>query len=66
MERKPECCVIEIDQNGNPTWSNLSMFPTFSVYVNDQLQPNMPIPQSAAQTFISQGQGYMLTPSQIQ
>jgi hypothetical protein len=42
----------------------LSMFPTHSIYINGQLTTT--IPQSAAQTFVSEGDGYQLMPSQIQ
>ncbi|HEU5400129.1 MAG TPA: Ig-like domain repeat protein [Terriglobales bacterium] len=58
--------VIEFDANGNPSWSDRSMFPTYSVYVNGQLQPSSPIPQSAAQTFIDQTSTYQRLPSQVQ
>jgi hypothetical protein len=56
--------VIEFDSSGNPTWSDLSMFPTFSIYENGQLQTT--VPQSPSQSFIEQGDTYQRTPSQIQ
>jgi len=56
--------VIEFDPNGNPSWDDHAMFPTYSIYTNGQLTET--IPQSAAQTFIDQTDTYQRTPSQIQ
>jgi hypothetical protein len=56
--------VDELDSSGNPTTSDHSMFPTFSIYVNGALQQT--IPQSAASSFILNDATYQRTPSQIQ
>lgn len=56
--------VIEFDQNGNPIWSDISMFPTFYIYQGGALVATYP--QSKAADFISKGSGYYRAPNQIQ
>lgn len=64
--------VIEFDSSGNPTYSDVAMFPTYSVYVNGLLQVgsnktcNCTYPQSPVTNFIANDQTYQRTPSQIQ
>jgi hypothetical protein len=55
--------VIEFNSSGTPTYSQIAMFPTYSVYVNGALKATDP--QSALSAFIAQNSSYQLSPSQI-
>jgi hypothetical protein len=55
--------VIEFNSSGTPTYSNVGMFPTYSVYVSGNLAATYP--QSAVAAFVLNNQTYQLTPSQI-
>jgi hypothetical protein len=55
--------VIEFNSSGTPTYSQVAIFPTYSVYVNGTLTATYP--QSAVSTFIALNASYQLTPSQI-
>jgi hypothetical protein len=55
--------AIEFDSNGNPTYSNVAIFPTYSVYRNGQLVATYN--QSSVATFVAKDETYQLTPSQI-
>jgi hypothetical protein len=55
--------VIEFNSSGTPTYSQVSMFPTFSVYVNGALKQTYA--QSALSSFIALSASYQLMPSQI-
>jgi hypothetical protein len=56
--------VIEFDASGNPTYSDVAMFPTYSVYVNGALTATYP--QSTVVNFVAKDQTYQRTPSQVQ
>ena len=56
--------VVEFNSSGTPSWSNISMFPTFSVYKSGVLQNTYP--QSPAANFINQGGSYYMSPPKIQ
>lgn len=56
--------VIEFNSSGSPTYSDVAMFPTYSVYVNGSLV--ITYPQSPVATFVANDQTYQRTPSQIQ
>ncbi len=55
--------VIEFNSSGVATYSDVGMFPTYSVYVNGNLQ--VTYPQSPAANFIVMDETYQRTPSQI-
>ncbi|MGA7632450.1 MAG: hypothetical protein WCB11_16945, partial [Terriglobales bacterium] len=55
--------AIEFNSSGTPTYSNVGMFPTYSVYVNGNLVATYP--QSTVAAFVAKDQTYQLTPSQI-
>lgn len=55
--------TIEFDSLGNPTYSDVGMFPTYSVYVNGTLVYTYG--QTTVANFFSQNQTYQRTPSQI-
>ena len=55
--------AIEVNSSGIPTYSQVSMFPTFSVYINGTLTATYP--QSSVSAFIAQNASYQLTRSQI-
>jgi hypothetical protein len=55
--------VIEFDASGNPTCSDVGMFPTSSVYVNGSLV--VTYPQSSVASFVAKDGTYQRTPSQI-
>jgi len=55
--------VIEFDSSGNPTFTNHSVFPSFTVYRNGNFQ--ITYPQSSVASFILNDESYQLTPSQI-
>jgi hypothetical protein len=55
--------VIEFNSSGSPTYSNVAMFPTYSVYVSGSLVTTYA--QSTVAAFILNSQSYQLTPSQI-
>ena len=56
--------AIEFDSSGNPTYSDIGMFPAYSVYKNGTLVQT--IHQSSVASFFAQNQTYQRTPSQIQ
>jgi hypothetical protein len=56
--------LIEFNSSGNPTYSNVGMFPTYSVYVNGNLAATYP--QSSVASFILNNNTYQLIPSSIQ
>lgn len=56
--------VIEFDSSGNPTYSDVAMFPTYSVYVNGSLAWTHA--QSPVASFIANDQTYQRIPSDIQ
>ncbi len=56
--------VIEFDSSGNPTYSDVGMFPTYSVYSNGSLVKTYT--QSAVADFVAKDQTYQRTPSQVQ
>ncbi len=56
--------AIEFDSSGNATYSDVAMFPTYSVYVNGALTNTYP--QSTVASFVANDQTYQRTPSQIQ
>jgi hypothetical protein len=56
--------VIEFDSSGNPTYSDVGMFPTYSVYVSGSLVKTYA--QSPVASFVAKDQTYQRTPSQIQ
>jgi hypothetical protein len=63
--------VVKFDQNGTPSWDDLSMFSTHSIYFDGELQ--VTVNQSPSQTFIDQGHpllsgipDYERTPDEIQ
>lgn len=56
--------VIEFNALGNPTTTNVSMFPTFSVYQNGVLTATYP--QGSITAFIALDDTYQRLPSQIQ
>lgn len=56
--------VITFDPTGKATYSDVAMFPTYSVYVNGVLTATYP--QSSVASFILKDQTYQRTPSQIQ
>ena len=55
--------VIEFNSSGTPTYTNVGMFPTYSVYVNGSLVATYP--QSTVAAFVLKDDRYQLTPSQI-
>jgi len=55
--------VIEFDSSGNPTFTNNSIFPTFTVYKNGYFVGTYP--QCSVATFVQKDQSYQITPSQI-
>jgi hypothetical protein len=55
--------VIEFNSAGAPTYSNVGMFPTYSVYVSGTLVATYP--QSTVAAFILNNSTYQRTPSQI-
>jgi hypothetical protein len=55
--------AIEFNSSGASTYSNVGMFPTYSLYVNGSLAATYP--QSSVAAFILNNQTYQLTPSQI-
>jgi hypothetical protein len=55
--------VIEFNSSGTPTYTNVGMFPTYSVYVNGSLVATYP--QSTVAAFVLKNDTYQLTPSQI-
>jgi len=55
--------VIEFNSSGAATYSNVGMFPTYSVYVGGNLVATYP--QSTVMAFVSNSNAYQLTPSQI-
>jgi hypothetical protein len=55
--------AIEFNSAGVPTYTNVGMFPTYSVYVNGSLVATYA--QSSVAAFIAKDQTYQLTPSQI-
>jgi hypothetical protein len=56
--------VIEFDTSGNSTYSDVAMFPTYSVYINGTLTTTYP--QSSVVNFVAKDQTYQRTPSQVQ
>ena len=56
--------VIEFDSSGNATYSDVAVFPTYSVYVNGTLIATYP--QTTVAAFVAKDQTYQRTPSQIQ
>jgi len=56
--------VIEFDSSGNPIYSDVAMFPTYSVYVNGVL--TVTYPQSSVASFVAKDETYQRTPSQVQ
>lgn len=55
--------VIEFNSSGAPTYSQVSMFPTFYVYINGTLTAQYP--QGSWATFVQKNASYQLLPSQI-
>ena len=55
--------VIEFDSSGNPTYSDVGMFSTYSVYSNGSLVKTYP--QSTVANFVAKDQTYQRTRSQI-
>ena len=55
--------AIEFNTTGTPTYSNVGMFPTYSVYVSGSLVATYA--QSTVAAFVAKDQTYELTPSQI-
>ena len=55
--------VIEFNSSGTPTYDDVGMFPTYSVYVNGEIV--ITYPQSTVAAFIANNQTYQLEPSQI-
>jgi hypothetical protein len=55
--------VIEFNSSGSPMYSNVAMFPTYSVYVSGSLVTTYN--QSTVAAFVLNSQSYQLTPSQI-
>jgi hypothetical protein len=55
--------VIEFNSAGTPTYSNVGMFPTYSVYVSGSLVATYA--QSTVAAFVLKDQTYQLMPSQI-
>jgi hypothetical protein len=56
--------VAAITPNGQPDWDGHGIFPTHSIYVNDQLQ--MTIPQAPLAQFVLKDDSYERTNAEIQ
>jgi hypothetical protein len=56
--------AIEFDPAGNATYSDVAMFPTYSVYVNGALAATYA--QSSVASFVLKDQTYQRTPAQVQ
>jgi hypothetical protein len=56
--------VIEFDSSGNPTYNDVAVFPTYSVYINGVLK--ITYAQTSVVTFAAKDQTYQRTPSQVQ